>query len=233
MSAHTGQQCCVWDNYKYALYTKFREPKLYRLAAEGDWDEIPDRCKAHPKEANFVHKYAPMDTVLNRLLRTESSCVQWSQEMKAEIFDMKYQAVAALLDANVAAASLRDTFQRTPLHWACMDVAGNHPDGDSDESIILMLLERAPQAIHMVDVEHRTPLHYLVARNDVIPLNLLAKMVALCPEALSMKDEVGETPVDIIRSRKEELNNVDDLTRTLLKLQSMLTPLPRQALENV
>jgi hypothetical protein len=112
-----------------------------------------------------------------------------------------------------------------------MDVASNH--GESEDSILLLLLDRAPQAAHMTDVEQRTPLHYLVARTDEIPVKLLAKMVALYPEALSMKDEVGETPLDIIQSRKDELNNVDDLIRTLLKLQSMLTPSAKKVLENV
>jgi len=173
-SHHPSQQCCVWDSYKYNLYTKFREPKLYRYAAQGDWDLIPQRCKTHPKEATFVHKYAPMDTPLNRLLEQDDSC-----------------------------------------------------------NILLMLMERAPQAVHMVDIERRTPLHYLVARNERIPLKFLAKMVALCPEALSVKDEVGETPVDIIQSRKDELSNVDELTASLLKLQSMLSDSTKDVLKNV
>jgi ankyrin repeat protein len=156
--------------------------------------------------------------------------------MKQDIFDMKYQAVNALLDVNAAAAAARDTFQRTPLHWACMDVAGNHPSKDSsdgEDSILLLLMERAPQAVHMLDNEKRTPLHYLVARNANIPLNLLAKVVALSPESLSMKDEVGETPLDIIQSRKDELDNVDDLLSTLSKLQSMLTSSGREVLATV
>lgn len=133
---------------------------------------------------------------------------------------MKCAAVAALLEVNMDAATLRDSFQRTPLHWACMDVDGNHGE-DSNSSIIMMLLERAPAAAHMVDIENRTPLHYLVARNNEIPLRLIAKIVALCPEALSMKDEVGEKPIDIVQSRKDEIQNVDELTRSLRKLETM------------
>lgn len=221
MASLHSNQCCVWDTYKYTLYTKFREPWLYRFAAKGDWDLIPNRCKKHPKEANFVHKYAPKDTPLNRLLRTES-CSQCSEDMRQNIFEMKHKAVAALLDVNVNAALYQDSFQRTPLHWACIDAVGNH--GDLDDSIIFMLIEKAPQAVHMTDMEKRTPLHYLVARNDEVPLKVLAKLVAICPEALNMKDEVGETPLAIIKSRREELHNVDDLLRTLMKLESLLTP---------
>ncbi len=135
---------------------------------------------------------------------------------------MKFAAVTALLDANVDAATSCDTFQRTPLHWACMDVEGNH--GDADDSIIMMILERSPAAVHFIDMEHRTPLHYLLARNDQIPLKLLAKMIALYPEALTIKDEVGETPIDIVQSRKEEIKNVDDLIKALQQLESMFVP---------
>jgi hypothetical protein len=218
---HNHHQCCIWDTYKFALYSKFREPTLYRYAAEGDWDLIPDRCKAHPKEARFVHKYAPMDTPLCRLLRTQS-CTSCAPDVKDAIFRMKSAAVTALLDANVESATSQDTFRRTPLHWACMDVEGNH--GDAEDSIIFMLLEKAPSAIHVVDIEHRTPLHYLVARNDTVPLKLVAKMVAIFPEALMMKDEVGETPLEIVQSRKDEIKNASELMKYLGKLDTMFSP---------
>lgn len=194
---------------------------MYRYAAQGDWDLIPDRCKAHPKEARFVHKYAPMDTPLCRLLRTQS-CASCAPDIKESIFRMKLAAVMALLDANVDAASSQDTFKRTPLHWACMDVEGNH--GDTEDSIIFLLLERAPSAIHVVDIERRTPLHYLVARNETIPTKLVAKMVAIFPEALTMKDEVGETPMEIVQSRKDEIVNADELITYFGKLTTMFSP---------
>jgi hypothetical protein len=230
-SAH-HMNCCIWDQYKYAMYTRFREPKLYQYAARGDWDLIPHRCVSHPKEASFVHKYAPMDTALHRLLRTKS-CDKCEDDIKADIFQMRKQAVAALLDVNPTAASTKDTFQRTPLHWACMDVASNCNDllqhehdgsASAQDSILLMLIERSSQAVSITDMERRTPLHYLVARNDGIPMAVLTKLVAICPEALTMKDEVGETPLDIIQSRKDELHNVSEIVRTLQKLQSLLTP---------
>lgn len=208
----------MWDSYKYSLYSKFREPKLFRYAAEGEWDLIPKRCQNHPHEAAFVHKYAPMDTALNRLLRTQS-CETCSDEVKQSIMDMKHAAASALLEAHPGAATTPDSFRRTPLHWACMDVTGNHTE--NGESIIMTVLERAPSAMHMLDIENRTPLHYLVARSDVIPLQLLAKMVALAPECLAIKDTVAETPIDIIRSRDDEIENYDEVITTLQKLQSM------------
>lgn len=167
-----------------------------------------------------MHKYAPMDTPLHRVLRTES-CASCPAEMQETIYGMKYDAVLALLEANPAQASTTDAFQRTPLHWACMDVRGNFHS--RDDSVLLDMMDRAPQAVRIVDIEQRTPLHYLVARNDDIPLALLTKMAALAPETLTMKDAVGETPMDIIQSRKEDMPNVDEVINTLTKLKSMLT----------
>jgi ankyrin repeat protein len=138
---------------------------------------------------------------------------------------MKLQAVRALLDANPSQAATADTFKRTPLHWACMDVSGNFHR--SDDSVLVELLDRSPQAVNLTDIERRTPLHYLLARNDDIPLSVLTKMVALSPETLTMKDEVGETPLDIIESRKDELPNADEVIGTLMKLKSMLTSTAR------
>jgi hypothetical protein len=226
MSVAQGHhECCVWDSYRHALYTKLREPKLYRFAAKGDWDLIPYRCKTHPKEARFIHKYVPMDTALSRLLRMALGPAS-SQEFRSSIFEMKYSAVAALLDANPSAATLRDSFQRTPLHWGCIDAAGNHleDDGADGNSILWLLLKQAPRAAEMVDVAKRTPLHYLVARNDEIPMQFAAKLVALYPEALGMTDEVGETPLDILASRGDEVRNKDELVRAMQKLQSILAP---------
>lgn len=241
---------CYQDNFSFALYNRFRTPKLYRLALDGEWDQIPSRCKSHPKEAKFVHKYAPMDTALHRILRTDS-CQACPPEMKQSIYDMKLNAVRALLEAEPTLASTADTFQRTPLHWACMDAESNsvRSGGDEEEddegtgnvggsersstasSVLLELLDHAPQAVQKVDIERRTPLHYLLARNDEIPQSLLAKMVALYPESLTMKDEVGETPLDILQSRNEEIPNADEVIQTLLKLKSMLTSTAQVILE--
>jgi hypothetical protein len=239
MPATAANPCgsCYQDNFSYALYNRFRTPKLYRLATDGDWDQIPARCKNYPREAKFVHKYAPMDTALHRILRTDY-CQSCPPEIKQSIYDMKLDAVKALLEADPGQASTADTFQRTPLHWACMDAESNYAQIDDDDimkwdkkpslpsspSVLLELLDHSPQAVQKIDLERRTPLHYLVARNDEIPLSLLTKIVALFPESLNLKDEVGQTPLDILQSRKEEIPNADEILQTLLNLKSMLTP---------
>jgi hypothetical protein len=218
------------------------------MAATGEWDAIPGRCKTHRKEADFKNKWPPNDSPLHQIMRTES-CPACSEEIQQNIYDMKQCAVKALLEANPSQASATDVFQRTPLHWACMDLQGNYwnnpnhlnrhgggngngdRDGDGDgasvredDSILLDLMDRAPQAVSLVDLEKRTPLHYLLARSDTeIPLSMLAKLVALCPQALDMKDEVGETPLDILETRKDEIPNATAVKDTLQKLKTMLT----------
>jgi hypothetical protein len=187
--------------------------------------------------------------------------------MQQSIYVMKQTAVQALLDANPSAAADADVFQRTPLHWACMDLDGNYwnspnhfsrrqrqqpqqeeESGDNEDdgggnnnyhfgsssssstsvredgSIILELMDRAPNAASMIDLEKRTPLHYLVARSSGtdMPLGLLAKIVALCPEALTKKDLCGETPLDIIETRKDEIPNAIEVKECMEKLKSML-----------
>lgn len=226
-----NQNCCVWDQYKYSIYRRLNEPKLYRFAAKGEWDLIPARCRSNPKEAAFVHKYPPQDTALHRLLRTQS-CDQCNEEVKSNIFEMKKDAVKSLLTCNPAAATTNDSFRRNPLHWGCMDLpshlnvtSSSLNEVSSENCILVMLMDRVPEALSMRDIESRTPLHYLVARaQGTVPTSLIAKMVALFPAALEMEDEVGETPLDIVKSRRNEISNADDLIKAMDNLQSMLSP---------
>lgn len=82
------------------MHCILQEPKLPRYAAQGDWDLVPDWCKLHPKEAQFVHKYACMDTPLCHLLCTQG-CSMCPSHIKEGIFQMKFAAMAALLDTNI------------------------------------------------------------------------------------------------------------------------------------
>lgn len=232
------ERCCRLETYRYTLYTKFQEPKLFRLAAKGDWDMIPERARTHPKEAAFVHRYAPMDTALHRVLRpttTNSSCaVHMDEETQQEMNVMKLKAVAALLEAHRQALLIQDSFGRTPLHLACMDIR----NGGAEAAMMIMDSVHDGAAACVPDTEGRTPLHYLVARNDIvlqdnnsddgameivnnnnIHLELISKLVAFWPEALSRKDIVGETPLDVVTARRGEWSRADELLTLLLDLQ--------------
>ena len=207
-------QCCYREQLSYALYAKFREPKLYHLVVKGDWDLVPARCKNHPKEAQFVHKYAPHDTALHRLLRGPSACQlegQLDAETVQQMNELKLNAVIALLEANRQAAVLQDSFGRTPLHLACMEGDGG--------SIAASILAANPAAAVVVDSELRTPLHFLVARSTGrINTALVQELVRQYPGAVFRPDAVGDTVMDLVRQRANELENAEEILELLQKV---------------
>jgi hypothetical protein len=241
-------QCCYREQVAYAWYARFREPRLYRHVVSGDWDLIPARCRSHPHEAAFVHKYAPNDTPLHRLLKQSSlspsaTCETtttddvWQQRLE----EWKRAAVEAMLRADRKAAFRRDALGRTPLHLACMDVSPRSPwsssfrsakeeeeddNGDSSSSLwllgnsahmALVICHANPSAASAVDtVDKRTPLHYLLARNDSIPLALLQALTRYCPAAVHWPDATGDTPLAIVeQNRYNEIVNAKQVLRIL------------------
>lgn len=210
--------CCRMEKYQYALYRKFREPRLYRLASKGDWGPIPHRCRTHPKEAEFIHKYAPSDTALHQILRFPALELNKSVDYEtSECFEMiKEQAISSLLTTFRPIASIKDSFGRMPLHLACMEI-----DNCGAQSFY-KILEAWPQAAAHQDFEGRSPLHYLVARSDAIPEGVLAKLLAACPAALQMTDLTKETPLDLVEARRDEIQNADAILKQL-KLGSDLS----------
>ena len=195
-------ECCRAEKIKFAIYSKFREPRLYKYAARGDWDLVPKRCATHPKEASFVHKYPPGDTALHRILRASSVEIDNSAQ-RQQIEELKLRAVSALLSANPQAASQPDTFGRTPLHLACMDIE------NCGEAVAYMLVESCRKGVSRKDMEGRTPLHYLIGRSRDVPLALLGKMVTIAPQILTMQDAAKETPLDIANERSDEIEDVE------------------------
>mmetsp|Transcript_19713 Transcript_19713/g.45883 ORF Transcript_19713/g.45883 Transcript_19713/m.45883 type:complete len:269 (+) Transcript_19713:59-865(+) len=217
MTMRRNDDCCRFEKLKYAIYKRCCEPKLYKYAERGDWDLIPQRCKSSPKEASFVHKFPPSDTALHRLIRVSSgmmdgvgSTIQQQQQFK----QVQLEAVSALLGANPSAAYMPDAFGRTPLHLACMDIQWNR-------QAVARLAEVGCEApvgscpLTHQDMEGRTPLHYLVGRNQHIPIDLLEQMILVRPSLLEMRDLVSETPLDICLERKHEIENVEEVLQVL------------------
>ena len=201
-------------------------PKLYKFVESGDWDKIPQRCKTNPREAQFVHYYPPSDTALHRILRSSAGSLKVMEcGIQNRIQQLKLNAVSALLKAHRMASSIRDTFGRTPLHIACMDIyvptegdydhSGEEIHVNCGEAVVSMILEAHRRAASVQDFEGRTPLHYLVGRNDTIPLDLLSKMIAAFPNALMIQDRVGETPLKIVQERGKEINICDHVIAML------------------
>mmetsp|Transcript_5417 Transcript_5417/g.9418 ORF Transcript_5417/g.9418 Transcript_5417/m.9418 type:complete len:216 (-) Transcript_5417:566-1213(-) len=194
-------ECCRAEKLKFAIYSRFREPKLYKYAARGDWDLVPHRCRTHPNEAKFVHKFPPGDTALHRILRG----VEVDSATKHRIDELRLRAVSALLESNREAATLADSFGRTPLHLACMDIR------ICGEGVAYILMKAGHQGIQMQDIEGRTPLHYLVGRNQRIPLALVAEMVSVSPTVLEIRDVVKETVLDVALDRRDDIEDSDSV----------------------
>ena len=227
MSPIDPLQCCYREQVAFKLYSTFREPSLYRMALVGNWDLIPSRCISHPKEALFVHKYAPNDTALHRILRTElseASCLD--SNGRSKMVQLKLQAVAALLEANRDLVTMRDSFGRTPLHLACMFY-----DGMDDNAVATLLVQSSDvSALAMQDVEGRTPLHLLLMRGLASP-ELVQSMADACPTVVGMEDAVRETPLDIcmrqassIQTSSGNVGNGETLLQILKSVPSHSRP---------
>jgi hypothetical protein len=210
--------CCYREQLAFSLYSKFREPRLYRAAGHMEhWDSIPARCQSHPKEAAFQHKFAPNDTALHRIFRV----VQFECEptrLDPAIEEQRLRAVEALLAANQQAAATLDAFLRTPLHLACMDLSSGSSTSSGTAAAAALILENDPRIACITDVEKRTPLHFLVARNDEIPMPFLQALIQHGSAAVHMADAVGETPIDIVIRRAKEIGHAEIILEMLQKV---------------
>lgn len=215
-------QCCYREQVAYAFYERFRLPKLYKYASSGNWDAIPARCRSHPKEAAYTHKYAPNDTALHRLLRHSTHCAD--ETTRTYMQEWKRKAVESLLQANPAAVSVTDAFGRTVLHVVCMELfvisEKDEINENSDTAIAMRIADVNREAGQLTDtIERRTPLHYLLARHDCIPLALVSKLLEYSPQAMEVKDTTLETPLDIFRRREIEITNSTDVQRILASFE--------------
>jgi len=209
-------ECCLRERCKYALYSRFKEPRLYKYAVNGNWDLIPQRAKSHPNEAQFVHAFGSQDTPLHCILK--SRALDLDIQAQRALDRLKFQAVTALLLVYQGAALTKNAFGRTPLHLACMDVL------NVGEGVAQAILDANPWAASVQDMEGRSPLHYLVARNDRIPFSLLTNLISVCPEALEIKDSTKETPIDIVILRGDEIEDAAQILEFIQRRSNVHVP---------
>jgi len=201
---------CVIGSTVYKLYMRWGVPRLFRYADQGQWDKIVDRARRYPAETKFVHKYAPADTALHRLVRPlhvrgpEDEGKQSSTEDPSEdaqlreedpgVTELLLNAVRAILQVNPSAASVPNIFGRTPLHLACMHIT------PARAKAAQVLLNSCPMTARLRDQQGRTPLHYLLMNeSSVIPAELLMTLLESDPHALERCDAQGRTAIDFVR----------------------------------
>ena len=211
-------QCCYREQLAFSFYSIFREPKLFRMAVRGDWNRIPSRCRSHPREASFRHKYPPNETTLHVLLKP---CLPCEDKRGLDLSETcLIEAVQALLGVSRQHAATTDALGRTALHVACSFGASS--------KLLRLLVEASPPTVSQVDVEGRTPLHYVLAQSPVINTSVLRLLVEAGPEALSIKDSNGETPIDIAQRRVSELVNAREVLECLGVVPDDHTMKPRR-----
>jgi len=206
------QSDCPFRQGFYSFYTRFKVPKLYSYVYKGKWHKIPSRCKNHPREAKFIHRYAPCDTALHRLLRPPGLCSPEYENflsttdpaMQDEIAQLRLKAVRALVKANPSIISTPDCFGRTPLHLACINV--QYSKGTAE-----LLLDACPAASLIQDTSGKTPLHYLLTEGQHVPSILIEEFVAAAPNTLTMADRKGRTPIDIAKLNGEQSDSLKKL----------------------
>jgi ankyrin repeat protein len=149
---------------------------------------------------------------------------------------MMLRAIEALLRANRQAAALADGFGRTPLHLACMN--SDTPCGVQATRVLLSHFalwgsgQQQQEGLQLgavlsrKDVEGRTPLHWLLLRSDAIPMDALEAMLNSCPQLVSIKDDVRETPGDICRRRQSSILNHKEVLERIEQVANSLTSSP-------
>jgi hypothetical protein len=159
----------------------FRKKKtLSQIIMNEDWTKLQFECAAHSKRAKVKTKLAGFydGTYDARLLPLHQMCS----------LDPPKKALTAMIEANPRAVWKREhTFERLPLHIACINSAS--------DDVILSLLSYYKQAAEDKDIAGRVPLHYACC-NDV-SINVIKALLEAYPEATITKDDTGWLPVHV------------------------------------
>jgi hypothetical protein len=108
------------------------------------------------------------------------------------------------------------------LHLACMKLSSGSSTSSSSSgtaaAAACLILENNPGVACITDVEKRTALHFLLARNDEIPVPFLQAMIQHGPAAVHLLDAVGETPISIVLRRTKEIAHAAIILEMLQKV---------------
>lgn len=101
--------------------------------------------------------------------------------------------ISTLLEAYPEATKVQDRHGRVPLHYAC----SNLRSVDLIKKIIMCF----PRCIQAPDRKNWTSLHVAVTKNT--HPDLIAFMLALCPDAALLRTSLGATPLELMMDSSE------------------------------
>lgn len=160
----TGRPLANW-------YGNWRIPKLYKLAEEAKWEEIPERVKRYPREARFRLSQLPNDSVLHRVVGVR---MEWYYSdvgsrnaistNDPESATMLLAAVHAIILAHPSSIATPNAYGQTPLHFACSGTQSK-----ARLAVAQLLVQHSPHVAVRTEHNHgRTPLMLLILDNPWI-----------------------------------------------------------------
>jgi len=166
-----------------AMYNRLIVPRLFAYADEGHWDLIPLRAKRHPSEARFIHKYAPNDTALHRLVRPFATAEESTLSSSPGMSSRKSQ--------------LRRTYKARILFIPPdIDASDSKTDPEYADPQFRPLKPEQPQEHNQ---QHQSP--SLQLEQDPIAaawlLHAVEALLIANPAAATTKNRFGRTPLHI------------------------------------
>lgn len=171
--------------------TKIPSPKLYRLAQNRLYADIPNRLESHPEDLQWVDRYG--NSALHILCQQH-----WSTNDSDDLL----KAVAAIARFNPQCVAQTNIATMTPLHLACEKrlVLSRR-----NSELILLLIRNCPDAVSVrtnVGFKTKTPFH--IACESNAPIEVLQAMLEINPllasEPYIKKDiyNVAENPLQLL-----------------------------------
>jgi hypothetical protein len=225
------QRCCV--------------PRLFRYADQGHWDKIPHRASMAPREAKFVHRYAPAETALHRVVR--SLRVISCQEVTNAFANGQNNQTPPQTDSNedsrepetaeetvteneefgnLMLAAIGSILKAYPAAASIPNMFGRTAMhlvcmdlSPARKEAALLLLEHSPQTVKEIDHFGRTPLHYVLdQQQNSITSNLSLELV----RSILLHDPKALQQCDTSKETPYDLLLKQDLSGCSTALQQLL-----------
>lgn len=193
-----------------AMYNRLIVPRLFAYADEGHWDLIPLRAKRHPSEARFIHKYAPNDTALHRLVRpfatSEESTLPSSPSMGSSKSQLRrtYKARILCIPPDIDVSDHSSTASKTDPEYADPQSRTPKPEQPQEhnqqQQSLSLQLEQDPIAAAWL-------------------LHAVEALLIANPAAATTKNRFGRTPLHIACRQSNLAHNFARMQVILMLLE--------------